>query len=191
MTGKDLVNKSAGFSSPAMWKGSTTFSSYCSQMLMCLVQCSMAGLIVKKIAAWLSKHSGIGLSIGNPISLLKDLSHATFHPVLANSIYSASPTDNVTIFCCWDAQDIAPFAIKKMCLDVEWQSSLFSPQSESEYPIDLASELSSYLILSSFVPLRYQSTYLVYLICSSVGLLLNRDNLVTTNAISGLVPIVA
>ena len=31
-TGKDLVNRSAGFSSPATWKGSTTFSSYCSRM---------------------------------------------------------------------------------------------------------------------------------------------------------------
>ena len=36
--------------------------------------------------------------MGNPISLLKDLSHAACHPVLASSIYSASPTDNVTIF---------------------------------------------------------------------------------------------
>ena len=160
-------------------------------MLICFVRRSTAGLIVKKITAWLSEHSGIGPWIGNPISPLKDLSHAACHPVLANSIYSASPTDNATVFCRWDAQDIAPFAIKKTCPDVEWQSSLFLPQSESEYPIYPASEAPSYLILSSLVPLRYRSTYLVYLICSSVGLLLNGDNLVATNAISGLVPIAA
>ena len=160
-------------------------------MSICFVQCSTAGFIIRNIAAWLSKHSGIGHSIGNPISLLKDLSQAACRPVLANSIYSASPTDNVTIFYCRDAQDIAPLAIKKTCPDVEWRSSLFSPQSESEYLINPASEAPSYLILSSFVPLRYLSTYLAYLICSSVGLLLNHDNLVATNAISGLVPIAA
>ena len=160
-------------------------------MSICLVQCSTAGFIVRNITAWLSKHSGIGPSIGNPISPLKDLSHAACCPVLANSIYSASPTDNATVFCHWDAQDIAPFAIKKTCPDVEWQSSLFSPQSESEYPINPASEAPLYLILSSLVPLRYRSTYLAYLMCSSVGLLLNRDNLIATNAISGLVPIAA
>ena len=89
-------------------------------MLICFVQHSTAGFIVRSIAAWLSKNSGIGPLIGNPISLLKDLSHAACCPVLANSIYSAFPTDNVTFFCRWDAQDIAPFAIKKMCPDVEW-----------------------------------------------------------------------
>ena len=68
-------------------------------MSICFVQCSTAGFIVKNIAAWLSEHSGIGPSMGNPISPLKDLSHAACHPVLANSIYSASPTDNVTVFC--------------------------------------------------------------------------------------------
>ena len=160
-------------------------------MSICFVRCSTAGFIVKNIAAWLSKHSGTGPLIGNPISPLKDLSHAACRPVLASSIYSASPTDNATVFCHWDAQDIAPFAIKKTCPDVEWRSSLFSPQSESEYLINPAFEAPSYLILSSFVLLRYQSTYFVYLICSSVGLLLNRDNLVATNAISGLVPMAA
>ena len=69
--------------------------------------------------------------------------------------------------------------------------SLFSPQSESEYPINLASEFPLYLILSSFVPLRYQSTYFMYLICSFVGLLLNCDSLVAENAILGLVPMAA
>ena len=78
-----------------------------------------------------------------------------------------------------------------MCPDVECLSSLFSPQSESEYPINPASDAPSYLILSSFVPLRYQSMYLAYLICSSVGLLLNRDSLIATNVILGLVPIAA
>ena len=158
---------------------------------MCLVQCLTAGFIIRNIAAWLSKHSGIGPSMGNPISLLKDLSHAACRPVLASSIYSASPTDNATIFCRWDAQDIAQLAIRNTCPDVEWRSSLFSPQSESEYLINLASESPSYLILSSFVLLRYQSTYFAYLICSCVGLLLNHDNLIATNAISGLVPIAA
>ena len=152
-------------------------------MSICLVWHSIAGFIVRNIAAWLSEHSGIGPSIGNPISPLKDLSHAACHPVLANSIYSASPTDNVTIFCHWDAQDIAPFSIKKTCPDVEWRSSLFSPQSESEYPINPASEAPSYMILISFVPLRYLSTYLVYLICSFIGLLLNHDSLIATNVI--------
>ena len=128
-------------------------------MSMYFVWCSTAGFIVRNITAWLSENSGIGPLIGNPISLLKDLSHAACHPVLDNSIYSASPTDNATVLCCWDAQDIALFAIRKTCSDVEWQSSLFSPQSESEYLINLASEAPSYLILSSFVPLRYWSTY--------------------------------
>ena len=68
-------------------------------MSICFVQHSTAGLIVKKIAAWLSEHSGIGPSIGNSISQLKDISHAACHPVLANSMYPASPTDNVTVFC--------------------------------------------------------------------------------------------
>ena len=142
------------------------------------IQHSTAGFILRNIAAWLSEHSGIGPSIGNSIYPLKDLSHAACCPVLANSIYSASPTDNATIFCRRDAQDIAPFAIKKTCPDVEWRSSLFSPQSESEYLINPALEAPSYLILSSFVPLRYLSMYLAYLICSCAGLLLNGDNLV-------------
>ena len=146
---------------------------------------------MRNITAWLCEHSGIGPPMGNPISLLKDLSHAAHHPVPASSIYSASLTDNATIFCGWDAQDIAPFAIKKMCPDVEWWSSLFSPQSESEYPINPASELPLYLILSSFVPFRYQSMYFAYLICSFIGLLLNHDNLIAANVILGLVPIVA
>ena len=158
---------------------------------MCFVWHLTAGLTMRNIAAWLSKHSEIGPSMGNPISPLKDLSHAACHLVLASSMYSASPTDNATIFCHWDAQDIALFAIKKTCPDVEWQSSLFSPQSESEYLINLASELPLYSILSSFVPLRYWSTYLAYLICSCVGLLLNHDNLVAANVISGLVPMAA
>ena len=158
---------------------------------MCLVQCSTAGLTVRNIAAWLSEHSRIGPSMGKPISPLKDLSHAACHPVLASSIYSASPTDNATIFCHWDAQDIAPFSIKKTCPDVEWWSSLLSPQSESEYLINLASEVPSYLILDSFMPLRYWSTYFVCLICSFDGLLLNHDNLIAANAILGLVPIAA
>ena len=160
-------------------------------MSICFVQHSTAGFIIRNIAAWLSEHSGICPSMGNPISLLKDLSHAACHPVLANSMYSASPTDNATVFCHWDAQDIAPFAIKKTCPDVEWWLSLFSPQSESEYLINPASEAPSYLILSSFVPLRYLSTYLAYLICSCVGLLLNHDNLIATNAILDLVPMAA
>ena len=68
-------------------------------MSICLVQCSTAGFIVRNIAAWLSEHSGIGPSIGNPISPLRDLSHAACRPMLANSMYSASPTDNATVFC--------------------------------------------------------------------------------------------
>ena len=158
---------------------------------MCFVQRLAAGFTVRNIAAWLSKHSGIGPSMGNPISPLKDLSHAACHPVLGSSIYSASPTDNATVYCHWDAQDIALFAIKKTCPDVEWRSSLFSPQSESEYLINLASELPSYLIFCSFVPLRYRSMYFAYLICFFVGLLLNCDNIVAANVVSGLVPIAA
>ena len=160
-------------------------------MSTCFVQRSTAGLTVRNIAAWLSQHRGIGPLMGNPISPLKDLRHAACCPVLASSMYPASPTDNATIFCCWDAQDIAPFVIKKMCPDVEWWSSLFSPQSESEYPINLASKALLYLILSSFVPFRYQITYFAYFIFSWVGLLLNRDNLVAANVISGLVLIAA
>ena len=157
---------------------------------MCLVQHLTVGFTIRNITAWLSKHSGIGPSMGNPISPLKDLSHAACHLVLASSIYSASPTDSATVFCCCDTQEIAPFAIRKTCPDVEWRSSLFSPQSESQYLINPASELPSYFILSSFVPLRYWSMYLAYLICSFIGLLLNCDNLMAANAISGLVPIV-
>ena len=68
-------------------------------MSICFVQHLTAGFIMRNITAWLSEHSGIGPLMGNPISLLKDLSHAACHPVLASSIYSASPTDNVTVFC--------------------------------------------------------------------------------------------
>ena len=80
---------------------------------MCFVRRSTAGFIVKNIAAWLSEHSGIGPSIGNPISPLKDLSQAACRPVLASSIYSASPTDNATVFCRWDAQDIVQKPLDK------------------------------------------------------------------------------
>ena len=145
------------------------------------------------VPLWWLARSGIGPCMGNPISPLKDLSHAACRPVLVSSTYSASPTDNVTIFCCWDAQDTALLAIRKTCPNVEWWSSLFLPQSESEYLINLASELPLYLILilSSFVPFRYQSMYFAYLRCSFVGLLLNYDGLIAANVISGLVPIVA
>ena len=68
-------------------------------MSMCFIQRLSVGFIIRNIAAWLSKHGGIGPLTGNPISLLKDLSHAACHPVLAHSIDSASPIDNVTIFC--------------------------------------------------------------------------------------------
>ena len=64
-TGKDFVNRSAGLSIPATWKGSMTLFSYCSWMKwcwmsICLVQHSTAGFTVRNIAAWLSKHNGIG-----------------------------------------------------------------------------------------------------------------------------------
>ena len=88
-------------------------------MSMCLVQHLSAGFTMRKIAAWLFKHIGIGPSMGNPISLLKDLSHAACSPVLASSIYLASHTESATVFCHCDAQDIAAFAIRKMCPDVE------------------------------------------------------------------------
>ena len=68
-------------------------------MSICYVQCSTAGFTVRNITAWLFEHSGISPLMGNPISPLKDLSHAACHPVLASSMYSASPTDNVTVFC--------------------------------------------------------------------------------------------
>ena len=68
-------------------------------MPICFILHLTAGFIIRNIAAWLSEHSGIGPSMGYPISLLKDLSNAACHLVLDNSIYSASPTDNVTIFC--------------------------------------------------------------------------------------------
>ena len=74
---------------------------------------------MRNITAWLSEHSGIGPSMGNSICPLKDQSHAACHPVLASSIYSTSPTDNATVFCHCNAQEIAPFAIRKMCPDVE------------------------------------------------------------------------
>ena len=88
-------------------------------MSMCFVRRSTPGLTMRNIAAWLSEHSGIGPLMGKPISPLKDLSHAACRPVLASSMYSASPTDNATVFCHRDAQNIAPFAIKKTCPDVE------------------------------------------------------------------------
>ena len=121
MTGKDFVNTSAGLSSPGTWYSSTILLLYCSciwwcQILICWVWCSTAGLIVRNIAAWLSPHSGIGLPMGYPITLLKDFGHAACHPVLAISMYSASPTESATVFCHCDAQDIAPFAIRKHVL---------------------------------------------------------------------------
>ena len=67
-------------------------------MSICFTQHLTAGLTMRNIAAWLSEHGGISTLMGNPISPLKDLSYAACHPVLASSIYSASPTDNATIF---------------------------------------------------------------------------------------------
>ena len=52
----------------------------------------------------------------------------------------------------------------------------------------LETELTTYL---SHHADRYLSMYFVYLMCSSVGLLLNHDNLVAANAILGLVPMAA
>ena len=66
---------------------------------MCLVQRLTAGFTMRNIAVWLSEHSGIGPLMGNPISPLRDLSHAACCPVLASLIYSASPIDNATVFC--------------------------------------------------------------------------------------------
>ena len=57
--------------------------------------------------------------MGKPISPLMDLSQAACHLVLASSMYSASPTESVTVFGHCDAQDIHPFAIKNTCPDVE------------------------------------------------------------------------
>ena len=88
-------------------------------MSICLVQHSTAGFTMRDIAAWLSKHSGMGPLIGKFISLLKVFSHAPCCPALANSIYPASPTESATLFFHCDAQDIASFAIKKTCPDVE------------------------------------------------------------------------
>ena len=68
-------------------------------MSMCLVRRSTAGFTVRNIAAWLSEHNGVGSCMGYPISPLKDLSHAACQPVLASSMYSASPTDNAIVFC--------------------------------------------------------------------------------------------
>ena len=86
---------------------------------MCLVQFSTAGLTIRNIAAWLSTHSGIGSWMWNPVSLLMDLSQAACHPVLASSIYSASPTESAIVFCHCDDQEMHPFPIKNMCPDVE------------------------------------------------------------------------
>ena len=74
---------------------------------------------MSNIAAWLSKHGGNGPLMGKPISLLMDLSQAACHPVLASSIYSASPTESAMVFCHCDAQKMHPFAIRKTCPDVE------------------------------------------------------------------------
>ena len=68
-------------------------------MSMYFVQHLTAGLTVRNITAWLSEHSGIGPLMEKPISP-QDLSYAACCPVLASSIYSASPTDNATVFCC-------------------------------------------------------------------------------------------
>ena len=154
-------------------------------MSICLVWCSTARYTISNIAAWLSIHSGIGLCMGKPVSSLIDLSQAACCLVLANSMYSASPTESVTVFCCCDAQDMHPFPIKKMCPEVECQSSLFSPQSKSEYLINLALELPSYFMWRSFVPLRYLNMCFTFLTCTSDGLLLNWDSCVAGNMMSG------
>ena len=113
---------------------------------MCLVWCLTAGLTVRNIAAWLSTHSGISPLMGYSISPLNDLSQAACHPVLASAMYSATPAESVMVFCHCDAQEIAPFAIRTTCPEVEWWSSLFSPQSESEYLINPASEAPLYVL---------------------------------------------
>ena len=158
---------------------------------MCFVWCLTAGFTMRNIAAWLSMHNGIGSWMGKPTSPLMDLSQAACCPVLASPIYSASPTESATVFFHCDAQDIHPFTIKKTCPDVEWQSSLFSSQSESEYPINPAFEPPLYLMQSPLVPLRYLRTCFMCLTCVSDGLLLYCDSHVAANAMSGLVPMAA
>ena len=121
---------------------------------MCFVQHSTARFTVRNVTAWLSEHSGSGLLMRKPISLLMDLKHTACHPVLASSIYSASPTENATVFWHCDAHEIAPFAIRKHFL--MWSDNHFCshPNPSQEYMINLALELPSYLISSFFVPWR-------------------------------------
>ena len=109
---------------------------------------------------------------GKPISPLMDVSHVACCPVLASSIFSASPTESATVIWCCDTQEIAPFAIMEAFTNVEWQSSLFLPQSESEYPINPAFELLLHLISSSIVSQRYLNIHFTYLMCKSIGLFL-------------------
>ena len=88
-------------------------------MSICFVQHLTAGFTVRNIAAWFSVHSGISPLMGYPISPLNDPSQAACHPGLASLMYLASPTESAMLFCHCNAQDIAPFAIRKMHPAVE------------------------------------------------------------------------
>ena len=163
--GSGLVNKSAGFSAPAIWNSSIFSFSSSSRtkwylILICLVLQSIALLVAMNIAAWLSAQRGVPFVGEKLISCANDLSHAHCFAVSESSIYSASPTEVATTFWRLHIHVMAQFAIMKMLPDVECLSSLFSPQSESEKPIRPACESPSYLSLSSLVPTRYLNTYL-------------------------------
>ena len=132
-------------------------------MSICFIWCSTAGFTMRNIAAWLSVHNGIGPWMGKPVSLLMYLSQAACLLVLANSPYSVSPTESATIFCCCNVQEIHLFAIRKMFPDMVWWLALFSPQSESEYPINLVFEFLSYVLLC----LRDISAHVLHIWCVS------------------------
>ena len=88
-------------------------------MSICLIRVCCAGFVAKNMAAWLSAHIVVGCVGDRPISCEKLLSHAACFAVSASSMYSASATDNATVFCHLERQLIAPLARVNTCPDVE------------------------------------------------------------------------
>ena len=88
-------------------------------MSICLICVCCAGFVAKNMAAWLSAHIVVGCVGDLPISCEKLLSYAACFAVSASSIYSASATDNATVFYRLECQLIAPLARVNTCPVVE------------------------------------------------------------------------
>src|SRR5229473_2033261 len=118
----------------------------------------------------LSPRIMVGKVCLNPSSLNRFLSHQASCAASDKAIYSASVDDSAVIDCFLECQVIAPLAIMKMYLVVDFCSSEFA-NAASTYPrkgLGCPSMLL-YVIPYDLVPDRYLNTRFSALTCCMVG----------------------